>query len=55
MIIHVDETVERDEEFDFGYADISKYSDLPHEEEVLFNALNSFTVVNFKKLSDSRK
>ena len=29
---------------DYGFADISQYSDIPSEEEVLFNPLNSFRI-----------
>ena len=47
--------IDRDEEFDFGYADITKYSSLQKEEEVLFNPLNSFTITNFQKLTNYRK
>ena len=34
----------RNEDLDFGFVDIAKYSDIPDEEEVLFNPLNSFTI-----------
>ena len=27
----------------YGYADITQYSRYPHEQEILFNPLNSFT------------
>ena len=35
----------RDSVLDFGYADISKYSDFPNEKEVVFNPLNTFKII----------
>ena len=34
----------RSEDLDFGFADISEYSYIKEEEEVLFNPLNSFLI-----------
>ena len=35
---------ERDQDLDFGYADISSYSVFSNEAEILFNPLNSFSI-----------
>jgi hypothetical protein len=41
--------------FDYGFANLIKYSSHPNEAEILINAFNLFKVLSFKIKRDSEK